>query len=810
MRSLFARAIVLTFDSMRLGPSASARPQHVRATARPRRSLGEGGHVHALALGDFAPRPSTLLRTTLGLPKGRAGRRRFFFAFMILSLAVACRSRGSESSLAKPASRLNVLLVTIDTLRADHVGSYGYREASTPTIDALARRGVRFETAVAHAPLTGPSHASILTGQTPLGHGFRNNSGFILAPGVKTIAQDFRNAGYHSAGFVSGFPLDRRFGFDRGFETYDDHLPKGNDRRRTPYVERFADATTDAVLRWLATASPQNAAQPAPWFLWVHYYDPHAPYEPPVTDLADRYRRSPYDGEIAFVDRQLGRLLQTLDARGETSRTIVLVTADHGESLGEHGEGTHGIFLYDATLRVPWIMAGPQIAAGRVSATVARSIDVLPTLLDYAGLPPRRDIDGRSLRRAADGEEMSDAPAYAESLYSELELGWAPLHAWRTAGFKFIKAPHPELYDLQSDPSEKANRAGEQGPRVSELSSQLEVALRQPTPSAPAQSVDAETAERLRALGYVSGAHASRPAGAALRDPKDAVRFLPRLNRGMSEARSEPDLAIRELTSVLEEDPGLFMARRTRAVAYAAAGRHELAIADLRVLDGEGQLTPEDAVVLGDNLLAAGRLEEAALILQRAERENPSFPQPLISLAAVRIQERKYDEAAAACEKVLKLVPDHIEALRRLGDLALLREDLNTAAARYARILEVDAGDVPAMTKLGVVRMRNGRPDEAMRLFRDAIEREPGNAEALLYLAGALASAGHSADALPYFERALKADPASTMALNGLGLARLGLGDRGGAAAAFRESLRLDPKQAEVARMLAEVGPVGR
>ena len=761
MRSLIARAIVRTLYSMRMGR-----------------------YPHVLALGNFA--------------------------LACLTLAVGCASRGSESSVAAPSSRPNVLLVTIDTLRADHVGSYGYHEASTPTIDALARRGVRFETAVAQAPLTGPSHASILTGQTPLGHGFRNNSGFILAPEVKTVAQDFRKAGYHTAGFVSGFPLDRRFGFDRGFETYDDRLPKGNDRRRTPYVERFADATTDAVLRWLAAASRREAAQPAPWFLWVHYYDPHAPYEPPVADLAERYRQSPYDGEIAFVDRQLGRLLQTLEVRGETSRTIMLVTADHGESLGEHGEGTHGIFLYDATLRVPWIIVGPQIAAGRVSRTIARSIDVLPTLLDYAGLPQRSDVDGRSLRRAADGEQMSDAPAYAESLYPELELGWAPLHAWRTAGFKFIKSPHPELYDLQNDPSEKANRAGEQGARVSDLSSQLEAALRQPTPSAPAQSVDAETAERLRALGYVSGGRASRPAGAALRDPKDGVRLLPKLNRGMSEARSEPELAIRELTWVLEEDPGLSMARRTRAVAYAAAGRHELAIADLRLLDSQGLLTPEDAVVLGDNLQAAGRLEEAALILQRAVRENPSFPQPLISLAAVRIQERKYDEAAAECEKVLKLVPDHIEALRRLGDLALLREDLNAAAARYARILEVDAGDVPAMTKLGVVRMRSGRPDEAMRLFRDAIAREPGNAEALLYLAGALASTGRSADALPYFERAVKAGPASTMALNGLGLARLDLGDKAGAAAAFRESLRLDPKQADIARTLAEVRQGGQ
>src|SRR5438034_6926869 len=412
--------------------------------------------------------------------------------------AAGCRG----ASRSSPPDRPNVLLVTIDTLRADHVGCYGYTDASTPTLDALARRGVRFETAVAHAPLTGPSHASILTGRIPPGHGFRNNSGFTLSPRVKTAAEDFRQRGYRTAAFVSGFPLDRRFGFDRGFETYDDHLPKGNDRRRTPYVERFADATTDAALRWLATSS--SAGAPSRWFLWVHYYDPHAPYEPPA-DLAERYSAAPYAGELASVDRQLARLLHALDVRNETGRTVVIVTADHGESLGEHGEGTHGVFVYDATLRVPWVMAGPQIPAGRLSRTVARSIDVLPTLADYAGLARRSDIDGRSLRGAADGQEMSDAASYAESLYSELELGWAPLYAWRTAASKFIKAPHPELYDLDTDPSETRNRVGEQHARAADLSRTLEeVLLRTPAPVA-APPVDSETAERLRALGYVSG-----------------------------------------------------------------------------------------------------------------------------------------------------------------------------------------------------------------------------------------------------------------------------------------------------------------
>ncbi len=724
-----------------------------------------------------------------------------FTALALATLMLHGGCRAGESRSSSP-DHPNVLLVTVDTLRADHVGCYGDKDASTPTIDALANRGVRFETAVVHAPLTGPSHASILTGQIPLGHGFRNNSGFTLSSRVRTAAEDFRQAGYRTAAFVSGFPLDRRFGFDRGFETYDDHLPRGNDRRRTPYVERFADATTDAVLRWLATL---NSTGPAPrWFLWVHYYDPHAPYEPPA-DLTGQFSRAPYDGEIAFVDRQLARLLHALDDRKETGRTVVLVTSDHGESLGEHGEGTHGVFVYDATLRVPWVMAGPQIPAGRVLRTIARSIDVLPTLADYAGLERRHDVDGRSVRAAAEGQAMPDAPSYAESLYAEMELGWAPLYAWRTAEFKFIKAPQSELYDLAHDASETTNRLNDQTVVASDLGRRLEEVLRRAPPPAAAPPVDTDAAERLRALGYLSGGRAARAAGTALRDPKDGVRFLPRLNRAMSAARTEPELAIRELTAVLGEDPGVFMARRTRAVAYAAAGRHELAIADLRVLDKEGQLTPEDAIVLADNLRFAGRLEEAALILERAGRETPTFAQPLISLADVRIQQRKYDEATALCERVLKLVPDHIEALRRLGDLALLREDSAAAAVRYARILAHDAGDVSALTKLGVVRVRTGRADEGIELFRRAIQHDAGNTEALVYLAGALASGGHPAEALPYFERALEAGPPSTVALNGLGLTRQAVGDAAGAEDAFRRSLRLDPHQPEIAAALSQV-----
>jgi len=713
--------------------------------------------------------------------------------------ALAVVAGGCSGSKGGPSVRPNVLLVTVDTCRADHLGCYGYRAAVTPTLDGLAARGVRFSTAVAHVPLTGPSHASILTSRTPLGHGVRDNGSYALPPTVRGVAEDFRQAGYRTAAFVSGYPLKRRFGLDRGFDTYDDQLPRGKDARRTAYVERTADRTTDAALRWLD--GPQAAA-PAPFFLWVHYFDPHAPYEAPAEYTARA--ATPYDGEISFVDAQLARLLRRVGEGDERAPVLVLVTADHGESLGEHGEDTHGIFVYDSTLLVPFILAGTGVPAGRVAQTVARGIDVAPTLLDYAGLAGK-EMEGRSLRAAASGEKLADAPAYAESLHPQLQYGWAPLHAWRTARFKMIEAPRPELYDLQADAGEARDRSREDPSRLEAMRGDLRKAMATTTPDA-AQEVDAETAERLAALGYVgTGGSSIRPPSG--RDPKDGIGLATRLGRnGMTVARTEPLKAIPELTALLAEDPGMLVARRTRAIAFEAAGQYEGAIRDLRDLEKRGALTAEDAVVLGDNLRLAGRLKEATEVLERTARESPKFTEPWLSLAAVFVLQQKVDEAAAAYGKILEIDPDHTEARRGVGDLAFIRGDLDAAAKHYARVLELDGADVGALSKLGVVKVRTGHPDEAIALFRKAIEVQPKNAENLLYLAGALASTGHPAEAVPYFERALAAGPRTTMALNGLGLTRLALGDRPGAAAAFRESLLLDPKQPDVAGALRNLG----
>ncbi len=691
----------------------------------------------------------------------------------------------------KPALPPNVLLITVDTLRADRLGCYGHAAAATPNLDALAARGVRFATAVAHVPLTTPSHASILTGLTPLRHGVRDNGDFVLPDGIPTLAEAFAGSGYHTAAFVSGFPLDRRFGLARGFQTYDDRLPRGSDLRRAAYVERAASETTAAAMRWLDRAQ-------APWFLWLHYFDPHSPYEPPA-EFAQRFARDPYDGEVAFVDSELGALLRRPDFARE--RTIVLVTADHGESLGEHGEETHGVFVYDATLRVPWIMAGPSLPEGRVSPVVARGVDVAPTLLDLAGVRAS-GMEGRSLGGAARGQAVSDEPAYAESLYARLRLGWAPLHAWRTSRFKLIRAPRPELYALDSDPAETRDRTGETPDVARSLERQLEAALATPTPKAAAET-GAESAERLRALGYVGGGEPGLKL--SLRDPKDGIGLINRLEQGIARARADPRAAVRDLTAVLTQDPGLLLARRYRALAFSAAGDHRGAMREVQELDRDGAAVFDDLLLLAESLRLLGRPIEAQAALDRSERLQPRSPEPPLVRARMLLAAGRRAEAASQFERVLALAPGHAEALRGLGDLALARGDLAAAAGHYEQILSADPGDVAAMVKLGVLRVRAGRMEEAIALLQSAVRREPGNAEALLDLGGVLAKSGRPAEAVPYLEKALGAGAKTTVAWNSLGFARLESGDLAGALVALRASLVLHPKQPQIAEAVAEI-----
>jgi tetratricopeptide (TPR) repeat protein len=404
-------------------------------------------------------------------------------------------------------------------------------------------------------------------------------------------------------------------------------------------------------------------------------------------------------------------------------------------------------------------------------------------------------MEGRSLRPALEGAAMPDEPVYAESLFASLNLGWAPLHAWRTARYKWIEAPRAEMYDLDRDAGETADRSTADPATAQSLRRALQAALATRPPEAMAAASREET-ERLRALGYIGGAAPARPSG---RDPKDGIALVNRLERGLAEARANPAAARRELTAALLEDPKMTLARRYRAIAAASASDYAAAVADLNSLDAEGAATPDDLVLLAECLRGAGRLPEALAMAERAERLQPGSAEPTLTKARILLAQGRAADAGAAYDGLLRRAPAETEAVRGLADLALRRGDLAEAARRYGRILEDDPQDAGALVRLGVVQIRGGRTDEAVALFRRAVELQPDNAEALTDLAAALAKGGRPAEAIPYFERALAAGARTTAVLNGLGFARLEAGDEKGALAALSASLSLDRKQPGVA-----------
>jgi len=597
--------------------------------------------------------------------------------------------RSANLGSTRPAHP-NVLLITVDTLRWDRLGSYGATHNPTPVLDRLSARGTRFETAIAHVPLTAPSHASILTGLTPVRHGVRDNGGFVLTEKI-TLASTFRAAGYATAAFVSGFPLDRRFGFAAGFQTYDDRLPGSDGPGRAAYTERRADDTTERALAWLAASAgnrPSSSGAAPPWFLWIHYFDPHAAYDPPQPWKGKM--PTAYDGEVAFVDDQIGRLFGKLAQMGAESQTIVAVTADHGESLGDHNEETHGVFIYDATLRVPLILAGPGISAGSVSNVVGRGVDVMPTLVDAAGLQVPEHLDGRSLKLALEGRTMDDEGTYIESLLAERQFGWAPLRGFRDSRWKFIDAPEPELYDLLQDAAEMKNRATDAPRRSDTLAGQLEEKLKAAgTPDAlwPQASMDREAAER-----KVAGAR---------RNPKSGIQLINRLERGLAQVRRDPRRAIEELRAVLADDPGIAVARSQLAVALMAIGNHSGAIEQLRILAADRTASAEDMedaiallrpvagmkpengealAALGAALARTGRPREAIPYLERAVSAGQQSAAVLNGLGFARLESGDRTGALAALRRSLAITPNQPQvqqAVRELTD-----PDRNPGAGR--------------------------------------------------------------------------------------------------------------------------------
>lgn len=382
-----------------------------------------------------------------------------FFAAALLILA-GCRKSGESSPSPAAPPDAGILLITLDTTRADHLSCYArltpssrFKGARTPNLDALSARGTLFTNATVQAPLTLPSHASLMTGDYPTLHGMRGMEGFSLDKSHATLASIAQSNGFATAAFVGSRVLARNFGLANGFSTYDDEMgnPAEDNNSTGVFAERRAEAVTDRAIGWLKENGQKS------FFLWAHYFDPHAPYDPPEP-FRQSYAEDSYSGEIAYMDQQVGRLLDTLTQMGLQSRTLVAVIGDHGESLGEHGEMTHGVFLYDSTLRVPFLLAGPGVPRGKVIQTQVRSIDVMPTILAFLHLHATREVQGVSLWPAIQQPSAFRAQdSYAETLYPRIYMGWSELRAIRTERWKLIVAPRPELYDVERDPGENNN-----------------------------------------------------------------------------------------------------------------------------------------------------------------------------------------------------------------------------------------------------------------------------------------------------------------------------------------------------------------
>ncbi len=701
----------------------------------------------------------------------------------------------------------NVLLITVDTLRADHVGAYGYRQIRTPAIDALADTGVLFENAITPAVMTLPSHASILTGLYPPAHGIRDNGDFRLNQSILTLAESLRARGLFTGAVVGSFVLDSMFGLDQGFQSYDDTLPEpqGN---ASFLAERPARAVTEAALRFL------ESAQGARFFLWVHYFDPHHPYLAP-SPFREQYPRQGYDAEIAYVDSEVGRLLAWLATAGARDKTLVVLVADHGEGLNDHGEHSHGVFIYDETIRVPMILSfPPHLPAGRRVGATASTVDLMPTILDLIRIDPREaghEIQGTSLWPLIALEESAGKgrPAYAEAMTPLLDYGWSPLRAIRDDRWKYIEAPSPELYDLTQDPGEKNNLASARRELASGYRARLQSLREQVTRTgmkADAVVSNPEVEARLRSLGYIGGSGSIGSVDAAgLPDPKDQVGALTRINNvyltfGARQFRE----TVREAAGILQENPDNASVRYYMAGALQQMGRHEEALEQYGILL---ERSPDDTEVMsnmGSCLINMERFDEATATFEKVLEIYPDHVHALASLGNVAFVKGDFAEAARIYREVLKQEPNHMSSLLTLAGLAESAGKFEQAAAIYAHAAEVDPGNPDILLNLGWAAFQQGKHEEALEALRRAREIAPDAPQIALAMGDVLLETRQFEEARASYERGLEVEPRAAAGHYGLGLIEMKQGDPAKAVGHFEKAVALNPSKGSWREKLGE------
>lgn len=623
---------------------------------------------------------------------------------LLLPTLAGCRHESPP-----PDVPLNVLLISIDTTRADHLGCYGRTDARTPNIDALAAAGVRFAHCATVAPVTLPSHSSLMTATYPFVHGVRDNGQFQLHAANQTLAETLSSAGYSTSAAVGAYVLDHVFGLNQGFGVYDDVQVErkltGPRTRRAP-TERSAEEVCDAALALLRRSAGNT------FFLFVHFFDPHQPDLAPerfATQIAD-----PYLAELAYVDEQIGRLIAELRTLRIDRRTLVVVTSDHGEARGQHDEDTHGPFVYDTTMAIPLIINGPGLPSGRVITQQVRIIDVAPTILERLGLPPLPAAQGQSLVPLISGAAPQwDAPAYGESFFARLNFGYSHLRMLRRDGWKYIHAPRPELYHVESDPREENDLAAREPARVAELRDELRALIADAPPPAASMSdahnvMSSDAVGKLVSLGYAGGdaPTALLRTGSELEllepvglDPRDHAREIVAITNAVSLAQTAQVIpAEQALRAVLDQFPdqgeAFYLVHSSLGRMLAIQNRHEEAIASFRKAQA---LRPDDGRVLGDlgeSLQKLGRTDDACTAY------------------------------AAAVASPICLPKTHVLYARLL---LATSGDVDGAIAQLSRALQRDPRHAPAHATLGMIYARTGQQQNAIAAYEKALEIEPGN-----------------------------------------------------------------------------------
>ena len=665
---------------------------------------------------------------------------------------------GEPSPAVERPEQINVLLITIDTLRYDHLGCYGNENVSTPLIDGIAAEGALFEFCAAHNTITLPSHVSILTGTDSTVHGVHDNSGYRLGPENDTLAELLKNEGYETGAFVGAFVLDSRFGLDQGFDRYDDDVGMARaDLLRS--MERRADKVVAPALEWISSRQKK-------WFAWVHVYDPHAPYEPPPP-FDERFAGDPYAGEISYTDSALALIFDYLRNSGALDRTVIVITADHGEGLGEHGELTHGVFAYNTTLRVPLIIRAPwAIAPGMRIGRRARHLDVLPTILDLAGVEAASDKPGESLIEYVNSAESAPpADSYFEAMSASLNRGWAPLTGTLSGKWKYIDLPIPELYDMDSDPGETSNQVSGMAGTAARLRQALrDYRAREEAGVNARIEEDAETMRRLQALGYLtSSAVETKDEYGPEDDPKRLIHLDEKLEAGSDAARNGDTIRAAELfRQVIAERPDMPFTYRLLA----------------QVLSDEGK--KDEAIELLESAVAGGAGGRGLLSL----------------LASTLLEAGRTAEALQLLEELMRSDPEDIHLPLSFANWLSSNGDDENARKLFERIVAADPRDAAVRTGCGWMHLRAGRLEDAMEQFNAAVSIEPDNLRALHGRGLIYEQMQLWAETAEAFRRVLEVNPDHHYARLRLGLALLRLGDKEAAGAELRTFLQRAPEQA--------------